>query len=296
MTADCPAGLRILTLNTGLLRVSVAGRVLLEVPHLEERLAALGAALADEQADVICLQEVFRRRDRSRVVAALARSHPYVADHAAAWPLLGHGLLVLSRHPVRDSRFVPFHARSPWQRLLVRQGVLLATVAVPGGVGDVCVLDVHTTAGGRSGPEARSAERLRARQLEQLHALAAAQPLPAIVCGDLNAGPEASPANYGLLLARGYLDAFVEGGGAGTTWDPGNPLNTSGLFSRSPAQRIDHVLLDGRAAGLLEVEAVALVHDRPVVDVGGRRVPLSDHSGVRVELRSSDRAPRPSSR
>ena len=270
---------RVLTLNTGLLRVRLLGRTLLEVPHLDQRLQALPAALAGTGADVLCLQEVFRPGHRDDLVQALRGTHPHVARCDDRRRGFTHGLLVLSRFPVAGASFTPFAAMQAWQRLLVRQGVLAATVSLPG-VGDVRVLDVHTTAGGGGGPESPRVERLRARQLRQVSELGLASSLPVVLCGDLNTGPEASPDNLRQLLDAGWTDPVV----GGTTWDPDNPLNRGGVFDDSPAQRVDHVLLDPAAAGRLHVREVDIVLEQPVVQVRGGHVPVSDHAGVLVAL------------
>lgn len=278
---------RVLTLNTGLLRVRLLRWTLLEVRHLEQRLRALPAALDGTGADVLCLQEVFRPRHRDALVQGLRRTHPHAARCDDRRRGMTHGLLVLSRFPLVDVSFTRFDAVQAWQRLLVRQGVLAATVSVPG-VGDVRVLDLHTTAGGGGGPEVPRVERLRSRQLHQASQLGLASPLPALLCGDLNAGLEASPRNLRQLLGDGWTDPVA----AGTTWNPANPLNSGGLFADSPPQRVDHVLLDQVAGERFRVREAGVVLDRPVVEVPGGRVPLSDHAGVLVALEArSQRSP-----
>ena len=274
--------LRVLTLNTALLRVRLLGRTLLEVGHLDERLQALPGALAGCDADVLCLQEVFRRRDRDLLTQALRPTHPFVARCDDRRRGMTHGLLVASRFPLADASFTRFDAVQAWQRLLVRQGVLAVTVHVPGG-GDLRVLDVHTTAGGGGDPEAPRIERLRSRQLHQVARIARSSSLPVLLCGDLNAGPEASASNLRQLLDHGWIDP-VQGG---TTWDPANPLNRGGLFDGSPPQRVDHVLLDQAAAARFRVRSAEVVLGEPVVEVPGGRVPLSDHAGVLVGLAPS---------
>lgn len=271
--------LRVLTLNVGLLRVRLLGRTLLEVAHLDERLRALPPALADTGADVICLQEAFSPRHRDVLVDGLRNTHPYAALCDGGRRRLTHGLLVLSRTPLRDVSFTRFTAVQPWQRLLVRPGVLTATVTAPG-IGDVRVLDVHATAGGGVGPEAPRVERLRDRQLLQASQLGLGSDVPTLLCGDLNTGPQASPANLTRLLQQGWSNPVS----AGTTWDPTNPLNRGGLFDGSPAQRVDHVLLDPVAATRLLVRDARVVLDRPAVEVPGGWVTVSDHAGVLVSF------------
>lgn len=279
--------LRVLTYNAGLLRVALAGHVLLEVAHLEARLAHLVPALQEEDADVICLQEVFRRAHRDRVVAELRPTHPHVAradDRARGWT---HGLLIASRHPLRDGRFQAFRAQHWWQRGLVSQGVLMAVVAHTDGA-VLSLANAHTTAGGRLGPEAPSVERMRRRQLAEVDARVRAEPHPTLVCGDLNCGPEASPETFAGLLARGYVDAAP---GAGPTWEPGNALNRGGPFSGSPAQRVDHVLLDETAASEYRVARAQVVRTDPLVPTVDGLVTTSDHYGLLVDLvREPDRA------
>lgn len=201
---------------------------------------------------------------------------PRADDRSRGWT---HGLLVASRHPLTATRFTPFHAQQWWQRALVRQGVLSTSVRVADQ--QMCIAVVHTTAGGRRGPEAASVEQLRHRQLAELDACVRQQPYPTLVCGDLNCGPEASPENFRALLDWDFVDAAPLGG---PTWDPQNALNRAGPYSDSPAQRVDHVLLDRRAAAKSRVSRARLVHTEPVVPTAAGRVTLSDHYGVLVDL------------
>lgn len=66
--------LRVLTFNSGL----APG----DVPHADERAPAVAAALAASDADVLCLQELWRDADYEAVRAAAAR-HPFAARRAA---------------------------------------------------------------------------------------------------------------------------------------------------------------------------------------------------------------------
>lgn len=271
--------LRVLSLNAGLLRLGVLGRTFLEVPFLEERLEALVAELSGMDVDVVCLQEVFSPSHRDLLVTALVSAFPHSARVDDRRRGLTNGLLTLSRLPLLSTSFTPFRSFSLSQRVFVQQGVL--SVTVPFGGGEVSVLNLHTTAGGARSPESRSAERVRARQLAEVARLA---PGPAVVCGDFNAGPEASPSNYESFLAAGFLDAAsgLPGSSPGVTWDPGNPLNVSGHFVSCPPQRIDHVFLSA-ACSIVPVRSEVVFTD-PCVPAGGGLVPLSDHYGVLVDL------------
>jgi endonuclease/exonuclease/phosphatase family metal-dependent hydrolase len=152
----------------------------------------------------------------------------------------------------------------------------------------VTLFNVHATAGGLfRHPESARMERIREQQLVQLSDRALDAPGIAMIVGDLNAGPEASPANFRRLLAEGWHDCATELDGP--TWDPTNNLNIEGPHRTSPPQRIDHVLVrasDVTSGRLLPGAARRVLREADVLTRGGRVTP-SDHCGLLVELELS---------
>lgn len=275
---------RVLTLNAYLLDVRLFGhiRVYKAAPHIEPRRKALLKALHDSGADIVCLQEVFRRPHRAALADGLKTVFPHAAgiDHPGI--PLGTGLLMLSRHPIREVSPREFRAAFFEERLAIRMGMLDCVIELPD-LGPTRVIDFHLCAGGlKHHPEALPAEAVRSRQIGELLAAAHAPgPKSVVLAGDLNSGPHTSPANYRQVLAGGFRDALAETGSEAFTWDPANPMITGELNRSLPPQRIDHVFLRGpiaaTAAGLALHEPRAELPD-------GRHVPVSDHFGLLAEI------------
>jgi endonuclease/exonuclease/phosphatase family metal-dependent hydrolase len=139
------------------------------------------------------------------------------------------------------------------------------------------------------------AEAARERQAVEVADLDARHrgPLPTIIAGDLNAGPEAASIRYlsGLqsLNGRGvhYHDAWtVAGDGPGHTWTVDNPLAAAEIErvigQSGHRRRIDYVFVGSAHAhpvAQARIVSAHLVADRPV---GG--IWLSDHAGVLADL------------
>lgn len=267
----------------------MAGITIDEVLYRDERLPGIANAVLTSGADVVLLQEVFARRHAEALTELLSVEYPYHARHESQrWIGVGHGLLSLSKYKLRESEFVPFRATLSRERLLFHRGFHVMDLQVPVvGCEVVRIVNLHVTSGRGLGPESAAANRMRDTQLGEVHAAVKAGTVPSLVCGDFNAGPEASAENYEHFLSLGYEDAVVAGcrhGRPGPTWIPGNAL-VSG-FTDSPPQRIDHVLLDSRATSCYAVTDSQRVFGEATVSAGGHRVTLSDHYGVLVELRA----------
>ena len=247
------------------------------------------AALASTGADVIALQEAYLPEDRAALLEALRGSHPFTAgDAPRRRALLGHGMLLLSRFPLRDVRFTPLEDPLWDERALIARGFLSARVEA-GAMGLVSVTNAHLTAGGVfAHPEQARVERVRARQLDQAARVVRAQEADArLLVGDLNAGPEASRGNYDAILSRGFIDAQAASGGrqgeATVTWDPNATLNRGTRHGREcPPQRIDHILLS-RGHGYTLADARVVLDEATVAAPRGP-VTLSDHFGFAATL------------
>jgi endonuclease/exonuclease/phosphatase family metal-dependent hydrolase len=275
---------RFLTLNAYLLDVRLFGhlRVYKAAPHIEPRRKALLAALRESEADVVCLQEVFRRPHRAALAEGLKEIFPHAAGVRHPGIPLGTGLMVLSRHPIREARPREFRAAFLEERIAIRMGMLDCVIDLPD-LGRTRVIDFHLCAGGlKHHPEAPPAEAVRGHQIAELLAAAHAPgPETVVLAGDLNSGPHTSPANYRQVLAGGFRDALAETGAEAFTWDPTNPMITGELNRSLPPQRIDHVFLKGPVAAV----AAGLALHGPLAELpDGRRVPVSDHHGLAASV------------
>lgn len=256
------------------------------VDYITERLSALAEQIKRINADIVCVQELFHHDLQRRFRALLENHYPYAAgftDRGIKFRL-DNELIFLSKYPLINSEFNKFRQAAFEERLFISRGMYRAIIEIPN-AGKLQLVNFHMTAGGLGKhPESQAMERIRSAQIRQLLDHVSGE-LPTILAGDLNAGPEASAANYEEVIQAGYQDAFLACNGSGITWDPANPLVAAGSESHLPPQRIDHVFLDAGAAGLLTPHTSRVVMDHHCVAVAnGKSVPVSDHYGVRVDF------------
>src|SRR5690606_9245018 len=104
-----------------------------------------------------------------------------------------------------------------------------------------------------------------------------------IIVGDFNCGPDVSFENYEIFLKENFthLNSKL------MTWDPLNPLNVDGIHKYCPPQCIDHVFLNETASDELQSYQVTRVFDKPIVKIEKEMLTISDHYGVKVELKFS---------
>lgn len=238
---------------------------------------ALLEELAQANADVICLQEMYEDR----------RSKPYVTARAVQRAVdLGQihsdfenernrqgvfGVMTLTRYPILRKERMAFPGDPG-------NGAILTDVRI--GEDTVRIVNAHLSSlhlnradydAVREGPDAESGRRLlgrlnaawakRASQAEQLQAAIEASPHPVILCGDFND----TPVSYALnaLRSAGLTDAFADAGtGFGGTY-----------IGDLPPMRIDYILHSE------EFEAVGVKEGEVV---------LSDHRWVQAVVQLAD--------
>ena len=228
------------------------------VLYANQRLDQVPALLADSGADVIFLQEL-RPDSAGFLRQALADIYPYsVVDEEQQELRPG----ILSKYPLTDAASPP---ELGW-------AVCTARLWLDGQ--PVRLVGVHYPVSFLGRIKGRSAIRLVqdtvARREEQASALLRflrQHSEPAVVAGDFNSTPLSG--FHRILTEGGLRDSWKEAGfGFGHTWSPEQPL---------PFARIDYVWVTPHWT-------VAAAEVRPWD--GG-----SDHRGVRVELRLSERSP-----
>ncbi len=285
----------ILTYNIGLLRTFGSDLV----PIVEARAAAAPAALArfaaDNQPQLILLEEVWRDAYAKAIADALAP-----LGYSAAVPRvhsiigLSSGLLLLVRAPlaVESWSFTPF-SRTTFMDSFARKGVLQATIRDGTTGARFALVGTHTVAVDTVAGKPKDAGQVAAitAQAAQVRAALEARSekaaLPAVLLGDFNVGPGYVDEVY-RAFADGLVDAGLSDGGPWITWDPENPLVQYGEYPNEPAAQIDHVFLRAGAAGSWTVRSVRAVFRDPVDDVrlvpkggaGPIPAPLSDHYGL----------------
>lgn len=286
---------RIITFNAALLRLSFGPWVAFEpVPYVSERLRFLCHRVRDLDSDVVVLQEVFGGQTQRLVAEQASPSYPYslLDDRSSA---MGSGLMVLSRHPMSDTMQLTFRSNPFLARAIVAFGAQRVAVHVPGQRPTV-VVNTHLTAGLLSGPESRSVNAQRARQIDELAELAVRRPRFGgleVIAGDFNAGPDASRSNYMRIVEAGFTDAYTSAdkrcGDQTVTWSTENVLAARGPHATSPPQRVDHVFYAAGGPFRADMAEIVFVDDRvPLSD--GSAVPMSDHYGLHVQFSSADDA------
>ena len=245
----------------------------------EARRPAIAATLAAVDADVIALQEVWGTVEGS-FAGELAAGLGYSWVESTRLELDGvtFGNAVLSRWPIR---------RSAWQPLPSPAGadesrtVLMASVDGPRGPVQVYCTHLNW----RFDQSAVRQDQVRAVTSFVAETRDAEARFPAVLCGDLNASPDADEIR--MLTGRAavpneklvFHDAWeVAGEGRGTTWSNANPHARRDL---EPDRRIDYVLAGWpKAGGAGHVTRCTVAGTEPVAGV----VP-SDHYAVVAELR-----------
>lgn len=190
-------------------------------------LDTLAAEIRAERPDLVSLNEVDQRTERSRGIdeaRELARATGLHAIYGPNLPWEGglFGNAILTRYPVVHSSNHPL----PVSDGLEPRGLLTATLRVRGRT--VSFSSLHLT----DGDEGRSSRTLQAEAVA--HAVERAS-LPTVVAGDLNSRPDDVPVR---ILRQYLLDAQQEGGtGDGAT-----------IPEPSPRNRFDYVFYDNAFA------------------------------------------------
>lgn len=277
--------LKILTYNLGLLRISIYGVKVFEfTPFLEERFKMALQNLNSFDFDIICLQEVYSRKDAKLIHDTLTSKYPYnVFYHAEKKWKWSSGLVVLSRYPIPYADFKKYEKSTLDERLFVDKGFLETEIQLQ--KHKVHLINCHTTAGGYFyHPEHPHTNKIREQQIHQMIRRAHERENDvSIISGDLNAGPKVSKNNFEIFKFYQYRDIFNYQEGH-ITWDIENPLNKQSFHATSPNQRIDHILY--KPMNNIEVShgESKILFQEPVVEVKSEKITASDHYAVASEL------------
>ena len=248
----------------------------------EERQPAIRETMKAVDADVWCIQEVFRGRDAGDQAEELADAlGGYHVAHGTRFDLdrfsESIGNAVISRFPIRDWEIRALSAPAGLDELRL---VVRADIEAPGHV--VEVFSTHLN-------YRLDQSHVRQEQVRELCAFVDEttdrRTFPPIVCGDFNADPGAEEIRMltGLTSVPVpklvFIDAWRAGGtDEGSTWDN---RNAHAAQDFEPNRRIDYVLVGyPREAGIGQVVEARLVGDQPVDGVWP-----SDHFGVVADIR-----------
>ena len=247
----------------------------------EERQPAIVETMRAVDADVWCIQEVFRSRDGSDQANDLATAlGGYHVAHESRFPMdrfeESIGNAVLSRYPITGSEVSALSAPDGLDELRL---VVRADIAAPSGAIEVYSAHLNYRL---------DQSHIRQQQVRELCAFVDAttdrRTFPPVVCGDFNADPDSDEIR--MLTGHAavpvpklvFIDAWRAGGsGPGMTWDNRNGF---AALDHEPDRRIDYVLVGyPRDSGAGRTRHAELVGTAPV---GG--VWPSDHFGVVADL------------
>lgn len=268
------ATLRVISLNMWGLGLNIS-------QDREDRIRALGEALAGLEADIIALQEVWLERDQKYLIrqaegAGLKYSHYFRSG------TLGSGLLMLSRYPITEALFRPYRLRSRPELLTqgdyyAFKGVAVLRLNTPYGLIDC----YNTHAIAQYAPDYQ--DELAAQRAGNMYELAQfvrdySHSTPAIVTGDFNVNPH--QLGYRLLLGlTGLVDSYdaLHPDDPSITFGLDNPYNSN---YREP-ERIDYVCARSGGRVYLTPQAAQItLKQRPDYPYK----PYSDHYAVQVDF------------
>jgi exodeoxyribonuclease-3 len=249
------------------------------VNGIKARLPRLLEYLAEQQPDVVCLQELKSTDDT--VPAADIEAAGYGAVWHGQKGFNGVAVLARGQTPVERQRGLRGEPEDEQSRYLECEvnGLVIASIYLPNG---------NPQPGPKFDYKLRWFDRLRARAAELL-----ADEVPTVLAGDYNVIPNdddtystramaddalmqpASRQGYRRLVAQGWTDALRTRhptGGVWTFWD-----YQAGAWARDAGFRIDHLLLSPEVADRLREAGV---------DKASRgREKASDHAPTWVRLR-----------
>ena len=273
--------LRILTLNAWALPSPLSHE-----PNV--RMKAIGDRLATFDADVVAFQEAWSPSARRRLVAA-GRTAGYTEIWSRSGSIGTSGMLVLSRLPIRESRFIRF-ALCGFPQDITRGdyygGKGIATLTLDTPAGPVALLSTHLIPHyGNYGPEDTYMGHRIAEVVELTGALEQIE-IPAIVVGDFNF-TEREPEYKVLKGLSGLTDVAAVLDRREETIIPGSPYRTN---ERPPGVRIDYVFVRDGVERAAVPHTISRVLDE-TIEINGKPASYSDHAGLLAEINLDNARP-----
>jgi endonuclease/exonuclease/phosphatase family metal-dependent hydrolase len=268
--------LRVVTFNAWALPLNIPSQ------QKRRRMRQLPQALAELDADIIVLQEMFDVRARQRMLRELCPPYETTADALRSRRILRlvpidetGGLLVLSRLPISGSRFIrhPHDVGSKPDERIGHKGGMILHLDTP--LGRVTLLALHLYAGTK-----QKHAHLRCAQLAPLLEAAngEANGNPVVLAGDINTSPTLGYPDLSDPLPPNPTPAART-----ATWVPSRNRYAALPYQETKTDaRYDYVLTRSGLAHAWSVKDARTVLDEPGAH-------LSDHIGVRVELELSRR-------
>lgn len=277
--------LRVLTLNVWALPAGLA-------PHEDERIRAIGEQLPELAADVVGFQEAWTESARKALLAAGKRAgypHAWLRPDAFG----GSGLLVLSRFPIAERRFIGFRVEGRAERFdhsdyYGGKGFALLRLDTPGG--PVAFVDTHLHARYSRNLATDAYLETRVAQAVQMAVALESVAEPLVAVGDFNLR-EGEPEYEVLVGLTGWIDAAAALDRRQPTIDLENAYRESD--SHALGHRIDYIFSRDGARRAIAPTAVRRVLDG-ALEIAGGPGSYSDHAAVWAELEVGGRpSPRP---
>lgn len=282
---------KILTLNTGLIEIDVPLLRRITVVYAKElRTEALIKVLLENPYDVVMLQELGGSLQK-KVLRAVSELYPYHATHHNR-KLFSKHLLILSKNPLENIRFIPFQKQTHFESWGITKGLLCADINHHGTV--YHIINTHLVGSGtKPGDNSSKTINVRTHQIKQLKKYVADHydlDDIVIVGGDFNAGPLSCTENYNVIIDElaDCMECAPESDRI--TWSPENPL------ARKSTRRDPHKQLDGfymkhhhyeqfkesMHISRKFVEQVTIPYNDTIIST-----PVSDHYGVEMIIKKT---------
>ena len=280
--------LSILTLNAGLLEIDVPLlRTITLVKDKNIRVHAIIDMLKKSTHDVVLMQEIGGSLLK-KIVKNISDVFPYQATHHA-WRLFSNNLLILSKLPLKNIKFIPFKLQTHFESWGIQKGMMCADVTS----GDTTyhLINTHLVASGTSsGDGSPKTLRVRHAQINQMkehiNSTYSTDDI-VIVGGDFNSGPLTCRENYDVIVDELYDVMQHVDEAERITWNPTNPLVRKSTKS-DPHKQLDgfymhHHHYEHLKGGLnicrTFMEEVEVTYGKKT-----HKVMLSDHYGVEMRI------------
>jgi endonuclease/exonuclease/phosphatase family metal-dependent hydrolase len=280
------SNLKVMTLNAWLLELPVVGLKLAK--SISKRMEQLPDHLSSTGADVIFLQEVWRKKFRNKIIKEMEERgyHACYKDNSG-WGNFGNGLLTLSKFPFKDDpELFTFKESTRADEKFVRKGVLSVHIEHPTSK-NICLLNTHLGATSeRNSKQTAKLIRQREELISYIDALKIKNGSAVVLGGDLNFCESFYDGNYvdfinGSELVDTYRDIHTD---KSLTSYNGHTFSVDNTFTKSitnksfvPNRRLDYIFVD-QAEGLNTLDSQVIFTNK----VGN--VHLSDHYAVLSDL------------
>ena len=260
-----------------------------QVDYYSERKQPVIDAINKTEADVICLQEVWKESDLDDFIGALSNKFPHnhywlQNTNAVNWAWGHNGLLILSRYPITQTDTLEL------DYFFLRRSVVYATVETPleGQIDVACThLSTHINIPPYLG-EYDSWEDEQNAQAQQILDNGKVD----VLMGDFNSGTATetinayTPEAYEIIVDGGYFSPYMEAA-PGCTWCVENPIASE----EDGDLVLDHIFLDEDYRGRTITSEQLYTETITIKDWLGRSQAtwLSDHAGIRISLEATPR-------